>query len=170
MDVDTSTASSVATAGQAAPRREYRFEIVMVAYHSRDLIERYLARLPVDVPVVVVDNSHDADGLSEVAVGRPGTRVLDGPGRGFAAGANRAVLASRKPILVVVDPDASPTVEQIDELVADLDADPNLGIVSVTTVMPDGSVEIGVGGWEATVGRALVHAVGAHKVLSLIHI
>ena len=70
-------------------------------------------------------------------------------------------------MVVLVDPDASPTPDQIDELVNRLDRDPELAVVSVTTLKPDGTVEIGVGGWEPTVRRALVHAVGAHKLFPL---
>ena len=90
----TSTSPEAAvTAPAPAAGRDYRYEIVIVAYRSRDLVERFLDRLPEDVPVVLVDNSHDVDGLSEVAARRAGTRYLDGPGRGYASGVNRAVAA-----------------------------------------------------------------------------
>ena len=36
--------------------------------------------------------------------------------------------------------------------------------VGATTVGPDGAVELGVGGWEPTLARSLVHAVGAHRL------
>jgi N-acetylglucosaminyl-diphospho-decaprenol L-rhamnosyltransferase len=162
-----SSPASPSTAGASAdlePGRDYRFEIVIVAYKSRDLIERFLSRMPDDLPVVVVDNSHDVDGLSELAATRSGTRFVDGPGRGYAAGANRGVAAATRPVVVLVDPDCTPTVAQIDELVAELDRDPDLALVSVTTLTPDGTVEIGVGGWEPTARRAFVHSVGLHKL------
>lgn len=144
--------------------REYRYEIVIVAYRSRELVERFLDRIPEDLPVVVVDNSHDEDGLSAVAA-RSGTRYVDGPGRGYAAGVNRGVAEVTRPILVLVDPDSTPTLEQLDELARELDRAPDLALVSVNTVTPDGRVEIGVGGWEPSVRRALVHSLGLHKLL-----
>lgn len=165
MNVNDSKTGMPTAGTVAAPRRTYSYVVVIVAYRSRELIEGFLARMPEDLPVILVDNSHDADGLSEVAAARSGTRFVDGPGRGFAAGANRGASVASWPVLVVVDPDCSPTVEQIDELVAELDRDPDLAVASVTTLTPDGSVEIGVGGWEPTVRRAIVHSVGIHKLL-----
>jgi N-acetylglucosaminyl-diphospho-decaprenol L-rhamnosyltransferase len=141
------------------------YEIVLVAYHSRPLVEKLLRTLPAAVPVAIVDNAHDADGLAALAADRPGTRYLDGPGAGFAAGANLGATTSTHEMVVFVNPDSSPRSEQLAALVADLAADPRLAAVSATTLSPDGSVEIGVGGWEPSVGRAVVHAVGVHKLL-----
>jgi N-acetylglucosaminyl-diphospho-decaprenol L-rhamnosyltransferase len=141
------------------------YEIVLVAYHSRPLVEKLLRTLPAAVPVAIVDNAHDADGLAALAADRPGTRYLDGPGAGFAAGANLGATTSTHEMVVFVNPDSSPRSEQLAALVADLAADPRLAAVSATTLSPDGSVEIGVGGWEPSVGRAVVHAVGVHKIL-----
>jgi GT2 family glycosyltransferase len=143
---------------------DYTYEIVMVAYRSRPLVEALLGRLPTGVPVAIVDNAHGADGIAELAASRPVTRYLDGPGRGFAAAANLAVTGSSRETIMLVNPDSSPTVTQLDELASELDRDPGLVAVSAITAGPDGRVEIGVGGWEPTVGRAIVHAVGAHKV------
>lgn len=146
----------------AVPSRTY--EVVLVAYRSGSLVRALLDDLPAGLPVAIVDNGHGVDGLDEIPARRPATRYLDGPGRGFAAGANLGVATSGSEVVVFVNPDSSPTVEQLDVLVADVVADPNLAAVSATTVGPDGRVEIGVGGWEPTATRALVHAVGAHKL------
>lgn len=137
---------------------------MLVAYKSRPLVEALLASLPPELPVVVVDNAHGVDGLPAVAAARPATRYVDGPGAGFAAGANRGARLSSSRYLVFVNPDSSPTAAQLDSLVDDLRRDPQLGAVSATTVLPNGRVEIGVGGWEPTVRRALVHAIGVHKL------
>jgi GT2 family glycosyltransferase len=139
------------------------YEIVLVAYKSAELVRGLLDALP-GRAVAVVDNAHGADGLEAITAGRAGVRYLDGPGRGFASGANVGAHTSTHDIVVFVNPDSSPSAEQLDALAADIAADPGLGAVSATTVLPDGRVEIGVGGWEPTVRRALVHAVGAHKL------
>ncbi len=146
------------------PQRTYDYELVLVTYYSCRLVQALLASLPAKLPVVIVDNSHGADGLAQVAPARPATRYLDGPGTGFAAGANLGVRSSSYATVVFVNPDSSPSLAQLDSLVAELDRDPQLAAVSATTVRPDGRVEIGVGGWEPSVRRALVHAVGAHKL------
>lgn len=139
-------------------------EVVLVAYRSAALVSALLDSFPADLPVAVVDNGRGVDGLEQVCAGRPATRYLDGPGTGFAAGANRGARTSTHDVLLFVNPDSSPTAEQLASLAADVVGDPGLGAVSATTVLPDGTVEIGVGGWEPSVGRALVHAVGAHKL------
>lgn len=152
------------TATGPDPRtRGLDYEIVLVAYKSAGLVRALLDALP-GRPVAVVDNGRGVDGLAEVVAGRPGVRYLDGPGRGFASGANLGASTSTHDIVIFVNPDSSPTPEILDALAADVAADPGLGAVSATTVLPDGGVEIGVGGWEPTARRALVHAVGAHKV------
>jgi GT2 family glycosyltransferase len=154
----------VATTDRVDAAQSRDFQMVLVAYRSRPLVETLLGSLPPDLSVVVVDNAHGVDGIAELAAQRPATTYVDGPGRGFAAGANRGVEHCTADYVLFVNPDCSPTVEQLESLVADLRRDPGLAAVSATTVLPDGSVEIGVGGWEPSVGRALVHAVGAHKI------
>ncbi|MCW0212457.1 MAG: glycosyltransferase family 2 protein [Pseudonocardia sp.] len=148
----------------AASTRSYDYEIVLVTYHSRDLLESFLPAIPEDVPMVVVDNGQGADGIDELVAPRTGTRYLVGPNRGFAAGANLGAATSTAEHLVFVNPDSEPTLDQLDQLVEPLRRDSGLGLVSATTRLPGGSIEIGVGGWEPTVRRALVHATGLHKI------
>lgn len=149
------------------PHTRQQYEIVVVAYRSAALVTALLESLPADQPVVVVDNAHGADGLDEALTAHPAARYLDGPGTGFAAGANLGAGTSSADVVVFVNPDSSPTSGVLDALVDDIVADPGLAAVSATTVLPDGRVEIGVGGWEPSVRRALVHAVGAHRLLPL---
>lgn len=140
-------------------------EVVVVAYLSRDLVRALVARLAGELPIVVVDNAQGRDGLAEAIAGRPGVRYLIGPGQGFARGANLGALTSEAEYLVFVNPDSAPDVADLRALVADLVADPHLAGVGATTVGPDGEVELGVGGWEPNVGRSVVHALGAHRML-----
>jgi GT2 family glycosyltransferase len=76
---------------------------------------------------------------------------------------NVGVRSSAYDVIITLTPDCVATLDQFDVMVDELKADPQLAQVALTMVLPDGSVEIGVGGWEPTVRRALVHAVGAHK-------
>ena len=156
-------AEPVITPDHAAGGRSFDFEVVVVAYRSRTLVEGLLSRLPAGLPVVIADNAHGADGLDDLAARRP-ARYLDGPGKGFGAAANLAARSSAYEYLVFVNPDSSPAVAQLDALVADLRRDRSLAVVSAMTLRPDGRVELGTGGWEPTVRRALVHAVGLHKL------
>ncbi len=141
-----------------------RYEVVLVTYHSRPLAEALLQRLPPDLPVVIIDNARGADGVEELVAGHPTRRYLAGAGQGFAKAANLGVRTSSADHVVFVNPDSAPTVDQLETLVADLEADPRLIAVGATTVLPDGRVELGVGGWEPTPLRCLVHAVGLHAL------
>ncbi|MGH3585319.1 MAG: glycosyltransferase [Pseudonocardia sp.] len=140
------------------------YELVLVAYHSRPLIEALLSRMPAELPIVIVDNAQGADGLADVVAGRPATRYLHGPGRGYAAGANLGARSSDREFVIFVDPDSRPSVSQLDALALELEQDRGLAAVCAMTVGHDGRPEIGVGGWEPTAARAFAHALGVHMV------
>src|SRR5882757_2513889 len=144
--------------------RTYDYEVLIVAYYSRQLIEKLLASMPTDLPIAIVDNSRGADGLGEAVAERPNTRYLIGPGRGFGAGVNRGVMTSEYDIVALVNPDSSPSVDQLDSLAAEVRGDPRMAFVTTITSGPDGRIDIGIGGWEPSVRRAWIHAVGAHKI------
>ncbi|MDQ1286683.1 MAG: N-acetylglucosaminyl-diphospho-decaprenol L-rhamnosyltransferase [Actinomycetota bacterium] len=148
----------------AVPTEAFTYEVVLVTYRSRDLAAEMFERLPDDVRIVVVDNSKGVDGVPELVAGRPGARYLEGAGEGFARAANAGARTSTADVVLFLNPDTTPAVEQLEALVADLAADPGLGAVAATTVRPDGRVELGVAGWEPTAKRAFVHAVGLHTV------
>lgn len=141
-----------------------RYEVVLVTYRSRHLAEALLGRLGPEVSVVIVDNAQGADGAEQLAADRPRTRYLSGPGQGFAKAANLGARNSEAEHVVFVNPDSAPTTAQLEALVTDLEADPQLVAVGATTVLADGTVELGVGGWEPTLRRCLVHAVGLHRL------
>jgi N-acetylglucosaminyl-diphospho-decaprenol L-rhamnosyltransferase len=147
------------------PQRTLTYEVVLVTYRSRDLAAAMFDRLPDDVHVVVVDNSKGVDGVPELVAGRRNARYVEGAGQGFAKAANEGARTSTADVVLFLNPDTTPTREQLETLVADLAADPGLAAVAATTVRPDGRVELGVGGWEPNAKRAFVHAVGLHVLL-----
>ncbi len=140
-------------------------ELVVVTYHSRRLVEALLADLPPTLPVVLVDNARGADGLAELARARGACRWFDGGGVGFARAANAGARVATAEYIVFVNPDTSPTIEQLEALTRELEQEPTLAAVSATTVSADGRVELGVGGWEPSVVRAVVYATGLHALL-----
>jgi GT2 family glycosyltransferase len=159
---DSTTPARARPAPAPTPTPREAFEVVLVTYRSKDLAQALLGRLPDDVRVVVVDNAKGVDGVPELVAARPHTRYLEGPGEGFARAANLGARSSNADYVVFVNPDSAPTVDQLEALVADLQADPQLAAVGAATVLPDGRVELGVGGWEPTVVRSFVHAIGLH--------
>ena len=153
-----------ATSGATGDGRR-DIELVVVAYRSRAQVEEMLAGLPDDLPVAVVDNSDGADGLGDVVTARPGGRYLAGGGVGYPRAANRGARTSGAEYVVFVNPDTRPTADQIAALVEDVATDARLSASAGTLLDGDGRAQIGVGGWEPTLLRALVHSAGLHKFL-----
>lgn len=144
----------------------YDFELVLVSYHSRQHLERLLAGLPADLPLVIVDNALGADRVNELMTGHPCWRYLDsGGGKGYAKAANLGVQTSTYEFIIFGNPDSRPTVDVFQALVDQLRNDPQVGSCSAAAMDGDGRPELGVGGWEPSVPRVLVHAFGLHKLL-----
>jgi N-acetylglucosaminyl-diphospho-decaprenol L-rhamnosyltransferase len=141
------------------------YELVVVSYHSRPQIEGLLAGLPAGLPLAIVDNAGGRDGLTEFAAGRPNTRYLDGGGNGFAKAANLGARSTTYEYVIFVNPDARPTQANLDTLVRTLAEEPVLASCAATMVSAEGEVEIGTGGWEPTLKRAVIHAAGLHKLM-----
>jgi N-acetylglucosaminyl-diphospho-decaprenol L-rhamnosyltransferase len=141
-------------------------ELILVSYHSAAQIAGLLDGLPTDLPVAVVDNARDADGVSGIVRARPHARYMDsGGGKGYAKAANLGARTSSREFVVFGNPDSRPTATVIESLVDHLRRDPTCGSVSATTVDQKGRPELGVGGWEPTLRRIFVHAFGLHKFL-----
>jgi GT2 family glycosyltransferase len=139
-------------------------ELVVVAYRSRVQVQQMLGGLPANLPMVVIDNSDGSDGLREVVLARSSARYVEGKGVGFARAANRGARTSTADYLVFLNPDTRPTVDDIATLVRDVATDPTCSQSAGMLVNPDGSAHVGVGGWEPTLLRAVVHAIGLHKI------
>jgi N-acetylglucosaminyl-diphospho-decaprenol L-rhamnosyltransferase len=154
--------SSVVPVGRSTGGRSV--ELIVVAYRSRAEVEEMLAGLPADLPLILVDNFDNGDGLRSVILDRPNGRYLAGGGVGFSRAANLGARASQADILVFVNPDARPTLSDIEAIVEDVATDERCSASATVVVGPDGRAQMGVGGWEPTMFRAFVHAVGLHKV------
>src|SRR5690242_11935175 len=82
-------------------------DVVVVAYRSRDRIERCVARaaqLPFDGSIVVVD--HGDDDAALVAARAGANVIVDPTNPGFGAGQNRGVAATTAPYVLLLNPDA----------------------------------------------------------------
>jgi GT2 family glycosyltransferase len=138
---------------------------VIVSYHSRGQLEQMFATLPLDLPVVIIDNASGADRIDELVADRPNGRYLDsGGGKGFAKAANMAIRSSSYEFVVLGNPDSRPTVDVMNKLVDDLREDERLVTSAATMKGHDNRPEIGNGGWEPTPRRVLVHVLGLHKI------
>ncbi|MFB9377490.1 glycosyltransferase family 2 protein [Kineococcus gynurae] len=149
----------------ADPELPYDVELVLVSYKSAHQIGPLLDGLPEQLRVVVVDNAGDADGVRAVVEARPRGRYVDsGGGKGFAKAANLGARTSDAEFVVFGNPDSRPTWDTFAQLLADVAGDETCAASAATMVGTDGQVELGVGGWEPTVLRSLVHSAGLHKL------
>lgn len=138
-------------------------EVIVVGYRSRCLIEGMLRRWPPQLSVALIDNSNNEDGTAELATAFTNLRYVVGGGQGYARAANVGAFSSAKRYVLFVNPDSTPTVEDLLSLVRGLAADSSaVSHAPVTTT--NNEVELGVGGWEPNVARTVVHALGLHKI------
>lgn len=142
----------------------YSYEIIIVSYRSRDQIEGLLGGLPTDVPIAIADNACGQDEVHTLLDGRAGRYLDTGGGKGFAKAANMAVRTSQAEYVVFVNPDTRPTIDVFQELIDSLQRDAEVATVSAMTVDAEGRAELGVGGWEPSVPRLVVNALGLHKI------
>ena len=143
------------------------FDVVVVAYASRDTIEHCVERVG-EIPgvgnLIVVD--HGTDGTADLAEVM-GARVLRDPGNpGFGAGQNRGVAATTAPYVLLLNPDAAPEPDGIAAGLALLEADARVGAVQgVITNRTTGAPERS-SGRELGPVHLLGRAVGARRLLS----
>lgn len=137
--------------------------VVFVSYESRSHVEELLDLWVGAFEVLIVDNSRNRDGIADLA-SRPGVRVMDGGGQGFARAANVGTAAVNATHVAHVNPDSRPTVSDIMRLTEGLADDPTALCHSATSTDIEGDVQIGVGGWEPTVCRAWAFGMGLHKL------
>jgi Predicted glycosyltransferases len=102
-----------------------RVTLITVSYNSGRVLPAMLDSVPLDVPVVVVDNaSRDRDGLRGLA-GRPGVTLIENPANeGFGPACNRGAMAADTEFLLFLNPDARLAPDTLDLLVAAADANP----------------------------------------------
>ncbi len=105
-------------------------EVVVVAYHSPELLARALAPLAVELPVTVVDNSGDPE-VRRVAADA-GARYIDpGANLGFGSAIDLVLLDRQRPgaDLLLLNPDARIDAAAVRALHRHLRAEPDLAAV-----------------------------------------
>jgi N-acetylglucosaminyl-diphospho-decaprenol L-rhamnosyltransferase len=96
--------------GAAASGAAAQLDVVIVAYHSGEMLERCLAMLTTFLPsrsrIIIVDNSPDDPSASTAVARTPETELLREPRNvGFAAAVNHALRESAAPLVLLVNPD-----------------------------------------------------------------
>jgi GT2 family glycosyltransferase len=137
--------SAEATARPSAgPEGESTHDVcaIVVAHESRRWLEPALSTLfahtgPIDLEVVVVDNG--ADGSAELAAERfAGARGIHCPNRGFAHANNRAAADADARYVLFLNPDTEIRDGSLADLVAHLDAHPEIGLAGCRQLDAEG--------------------------------
>jgi GT2 family glycosyltransferase len=117
-------------------------DAVIVAYNSADTLRggvEPLSAMP-DVRTVVVDNACPTDSTATVA-DLPITLVRAGRNGGFAAGCNVGIATGSAPYVLLLNPDARLSHEDVEALVAVLEHDPRAGLAAPRILDADGELE-----------------------------
>jgi GT2 family glycosyltransferase len=116
-------------------------DVVVVAYRSRDHLRQAVDGLVgLDgVRVLVVDNA--CPDRSYVEVADLGVEIVHAAANGgFAAGCNLGIAASRSPLVLLLNPDASIAGDDLDRLRRALLAAADIGAAAPRIVQPDGTL------------------------------
>jgi N-acetylglucosaminyl-diphospho-decaprenol L-rhamnosyltransferase len=122
-------------------------DVVVVGYHSRDLVLRCLDSLRgaapgLDVTVTVVDNGSRDGTVEAVAARGDGTRCVDtGANTGFSRANNRGIAMGSGRYVLVLNPDTIVRPGTLTALVEFADAHPAAGVVAPRLVNADGTAQ-----------------------------
>jgi len=125
--------------------------IVIVAFNAREELERCVASLhdaPPSIPhdLTIVDNASTDGGADAVGRRWPRTRVIRlDENRGFAAGNNVGIRATRGDLLLLLNSDTLVPAGAIDALVSSLEAHPSAAVAGPRLVDHDRRAEISFG-------------------------
>jgi GT2 family glycosyltransferase len=116
--------------------------VVIVSHDARPFLRSALRSLEahagrLDFEVIVVDNG--TDGAAELVSSEfPEMRVLECPNRGFAHANNVALRTVESRYVLFINPDTEILEGRLNDLIALMDARPQVGLASVNQVMPSG--------------------------------
>jgi GT2 family glycosyltransferase len=123
--------------------------VVVVSYETRHTLVEGLAALvrePGATEIVVVDNASGDGSAQAVREGFPRVRLIANPTNvGFGTGCNQGARASRAPLLLFLNPDATLAPAALGALAALLEARPRVGVVGPRTRSADGAIQVSTG-------------------------
>ena len=135
-----------------------RVGVLIVNYNAGPWLKRGLERLLTgpgeSLQVVIVDNGSTDDSLDGLPTGKV-TIDRAGANLGFGPGMNRAAGATERELLLLLNPDAGISTDDLARLVAELDSHPDAVLVSGRVVDAAGREQRGSRRRAPTAGRIL---------------
>ena len=119
--------------------------IIIVSYNSAAQIGACLRalqqqRCDYGYEIVVVDNASHDESRAIVADFPTARLIAADQNWGFAGGVNRGVAAAHGRVIALLNPDAEPAPDWLQQLIAALD-DPQIGVVGSKVIGPDGRIQ-----------------------------
>jgi N-acetylglucosaminyl-diphospho-decaprenol L-rhamnosyltransferase len=141
--------------------------IIIVSFNARRDLERCLESLHETPPatrhdITVVDNASTEGGLDAIRARWPGVQVVElDRNRGFAAGNNAGIRATRGDLLLLLNSDTVAPPGAIDTLVARLQAHPTAAAAGPRLIDAAGRAELSFGPMISPVGELRQKVIGA---------
>ena len=134
--------------------------------NSGELLDRCLDALAAGrgVDEVIIADEASTDGSAERAAARPGVRVIQSPGAGFAVAMNAAVEAAQGEWLLLANSDSFVRPDTVERLRRRLEENPRLALCGAALVDEQGK-RTKTHHYLFTLRRALVDALGIRPVL-----
>ena len=124
-------------------------DVVVVAYQRWDLTEsclRHLQRQTVQHRLILVDNGSTDDSASRARTAFPEIEVIElGRPHGFAAACNLGAAAGTGDVVAQINNDVDCRPDFLEKLVAPMERDDQVGLVSCRLLRPDGETIDSVG-------------------------
>lgn len=117
----------------------------------------------VDTDLVVVDNASTDETAEVVERDFPRARVVPSENHGFSHGNNRALMTCDARYLLLLNPDTEVVQGSFEGLIAYMDARPQVGLLGVRQILPDGTVHPTIRRFPNAV-RALGEALGSERL------
>jgi N-acetylglucosaminyl-diphospho-decaprenol L-rhamnosyltransferase len=122
--------------------------VVIVACNARNYVERCLREVAGRAPDIIVVDNGSTDGTAELVRERFGeVRLIAQENLGFARANNEGMRLATGRYFLLLNPDAWPVGNAIDQLVADADRHPEAGVVGPLLLNSDGSLQRSVRGF-----------------------
>lgn len=126
-----------------------RVSAVVVSYETRDDLLRCLgslAREPLLLETIVVDNASRDGSPEAVAAEHPGVRLLrNAANLGFGTACNQGIRLAGAPFALLLNSDAELRPGALEALVERVGREPDVGVAGPRTLNPDGSVQLSWG-------------------------